>query len=119
MAIGDGVCVHIVYEHRAISCTGFRRQIEAKPYGDRAEIVGKSCSHRAVSAASARKSYRAPAASVRRQRGDCVVFGIRVPKLYKFTFLLVLSVGMTPKTMCGPGGGRGGGAMERGPRRKC
>ena len=44
----------------------------------------------------------------------CVVFGIRVPKLYKFTFLLVLSVGMTPKTVrvCVCVGGGGGGWKE-------
>ena len=71
--MGYGVCVHIVYEHRALSCTGFRRQTEAKPYGDYAEIVGKSCCHRAVSAASARKSYRARATSVRRSRRDDTV----------------------------------------------
>ena len=68
MATGYGVCVCIVYEHRAISCTGLRRRTGSKPYRDRAEIVRKSCSHR-----SERKSYGARAASARRSRGDGTV----------------------------------------------
>ena len=55
-ATGYGVYVYIVYEQSAISCTGFRRRTDAKPYEDRVEIVRKSCNHRAVSPASARKS---------------------------------------------------------------
>ena len=39
MATGYGVCVHIVYEHRAISCTGLREQTGVNPYRDCAEIV--------------------------------------------------------------------------------
>ena len=51
---------------------GFRKLTWAKPYGDRAEIVQKSCNHRAFSAA-----------SVLWPRGLCdrhVVLGIRVQK---------------------------------------
>ena len=57
MATGYGVCVHIVYEHREISSTGPRGQPGVNPYKDCVQIVRKSCSCRAVSAASARKSY--------------------------------------------------------------
>ena len=73
MATGCDVCVYIVYERRAISCTGFRRRAGTKLHGDRAEIVRNSCSLRAVSVASARKSYGARAASIRRPRGDSMV----------------------------------------------
>ena len=48
MATGYGVCVHIVYEHRAISRTGPRGQAGAKPYRGCAEIVRKSCNFSAV-----------------------------------------------------------------------
>ena len=57
-----------MYEHSAISCTGFRRRIEAKPYANRVEIIRKSCSYRAVT-----ESHRARATSVRRPRGDGTV----------------------------------------------
>ena len=43
MATGYCVCVYIIYKQRAISCTGFRRRTGAMSYGDRAEIVQKSC----------------------------------------------------------------------------
>ena len=43
MSPGYGVCVHIVYEHRAISCTGPRGQAGVNPYRGCAEIVRKSC----------------------------------------------------------------------------
>ena len=68
MATGYGVRVYIVYELRK-----FRRRTGAKPYGNRAKIVRKSCSHRAVSAASARKSYGTRATSEQRPRGDRTV----------------------------------------------
>ena len=58
---GYGICVHIVYEHRAISSTGPRGQPTVNPYRDCAEILRKSCNVSAVSAASARKSYGARA----------------------------------------------------------
>ena len=65
MATGYCVCVHIAYGHRVISSTGPRGQPGVNPYRDCAEIVRKSCnvrcSCRAVSAASARKSYGARA----------------------------------------------------------
>ena len=48
MATGYGVCVHIVYEHRAISSTGPRGQPDVNPYRDCAEIVRKSCNVSAV-----------------------------------------------------------------------
>ena len=70
---GYGVCVYTVYEQRANSCTGFRRRTGAKPYGDRGEIVRKSCSHRAVSARKSCRAHAASAASVRRPRGDGTV----------------------------------------------
>ena len=50
--MGFVVFVCTVYEQSAISCKGFRRRTGTKPYGDLAEIVRKSCSHRAVSAVS-------------------------------------------------------------------
>ena len=43
MATGYGVCVHIVYGHRAISSTGPWGQPGINPYRDCAEIVRKSC----------------------------------------------------------------------------
>ena len=43
MAPGYGICVHIVYEHLATSCTGPRRQAGVNPYRGCAEIVRKSC----------------------------------------------------------------------------
>ena len=64
------VCVYIVYKHRAIPCTGFRRQTGTEPYGDCAEIVPKSYSHRAIFEAYSHKSIGARVASVARPRGD-------------------------------------------------
>ena len=43
MPTGYGICVHIVYGHRAISSTGPRGQPGVNPYRDCAEIVRKSC----------------------------------------------------------------------------
>ena len=43
MATGYGVCVHIVYEHRAISCTGPRGQVGVNPHRGCAEIERKLC----------------------------------------------------------------------------
>ena len=40
---GYGVCVHIICEHRAISCTGPRGQARVNPYRGCAEIVQKLC----------------------------------------------------------------------------
>ena len=40
---GYCVCVHIVYEHRAISCMGPRGQAGVNPYRGCVEIVQKSC----------------------------------------------------------------------------
>ena len=48
MATGYGVCVHIVYGHRAISSTGPRGQPGVNPYRDCAEIVRKLCNVSAV-----------------------------------------------------------------------
>ena len=48
MATGYGVCVHIVYEHHAISCTGPRGQAGVNPYRGSAEIVRKSCNFSGV-----------------------------------------------------------------------
>ena len=77
MATGYSVCVHIVYEHRAISCTGPRGAGRAKSVqrlrGDCTENVQSQCSCRAVTAASTQKSYGARAASVQRLRGDDAV----------------------------------------------
>ena len=41
--MGYGVYVHIVYEHRAISCKGPRGQAGVIPYRGCVEIVRKSC----------------------------------------------------------------------------
>ena len=65
VATGFDVCVYIVYEQRGISCTGFR-QIGAKPYGDRVEIVRQSCSVRNR----CMEIVQSPCSSVRRPRGD-------------------------------------------------
>ena len=44
MATGYNVCVHIVYEHRVISCTGpWGGRARVNPYRGCAEIVQKSC----------------------------------------------------------------------------
>ena len=43
MATGYGICVHIVYGHRAIYSPGPRGQPRANPYRDYAEIVRKLC----------------------------------------------------------------------------
>ena len=48
MATGYGICIHIVYGHRAISSTGSRGQPGVNPYRDCAEIVRKSCNVSAV-----------------------------------------------------------------------
>ena len=48
MATGYGICVHIIYGHRAISSTGPRGQPGVNPYRDCAEIVRKSCNVSAV-----------------------------------------------------------------------
>ena len=48
MATGYGICVHIVYGHRAISSTGPRGQPGVNPYRDCTEIVRKSCNVSAV-----------------------------------------------------------------------
>ena len=48
MATGYGICVHIVYGHRAISSTGPRGQPGVNLYKDCAEIVQKSCNVSAV-----------------------------------------------------------------------
>ena len=48
VATGYGICVHIVYGHRAISSTGPREQPGVNPYRDCAEIVRKSCNVSAV-----------------------------------------------------------------------
>ena len=98
MATSYGARVYIVHEHRAISCTSFRRRTKAKPSGDRAEFVRKSCIHRAIVIRSP-CGFRMEAAQ--RWYGDCAILGIRVPKVYKFTFLLVFSVEMAPKTKGG------------------
>ena len=62
MATGYGICVHIVYGHRAISSTGppwaTRGKSVQRLCGDCTEIVQCQCSCRA---ASARKSYGARA----------------------------------------------------------
>ena len=46
--MGYGICVHIVYGHRAISSMGPRGQPGVHPYRDCAEIVRKSCNVSAV-----------------------------------------------------------------------
>ena len=74
MATGCGVCVHIVYEHRAISCTGPRGQAGVNPYRGCAEIVRKLCKISGVAVQSPQppdgNHYGARAASVQRLRGD-------------------------------------------------
>ena len=50
MATGYGVCVHIVYEHRTISCMGPRGQAGVNPYRGCVEIVRKSCNLSGVAA---------------------------------------------------------------------
>ena len=47
-ATGYGVCVYIIYEHRAISCIGPRGQTGTHPYRGCSEIVRKSCNFSAT-----------------------------------------------------------------------
>ena len=60
MATVYEVCVHIIYEHRAISCTGPWVQAGAEAvrisYSYRTEIVRYQCSYPAVSSASSQIS---------------------------------------------------------------
>ena len=111
MATGYGVCFHIVYEHRAISCMGNRGQVGPMPYGGCFEIVRKSCDFSAVVVHSQQPPHgnrTEPEQFPYSLCGDSAVtapfFRVRVPKVHNFTFLLVLSVGkfeMTPKTKGG------------------
>ena len=76
MATDYGVCVHIVYGHRAISSTRPRGQPGVKTVRRLCtEIVQCQCSCSAVSAASARKSYGARAGIGLRTVpcGDCAM----------------------------------------------
>ena len=75
--MGYGVCVHIVYEHRAISCTGPRGQAGVNLYRGCAEVVRKSCNLSGVAVQSPQPpdSYhtefmRLPCRAVRRWCGD-------------------------------------------------
>ena len=83
----------IVYENRTILWTGFRRQTGAELYGDRVDIVWKSCSL-CTEIVPSPSSFRMEAA--RRWYGDsaksCCMMGIRVPNVFNFTFLLVLKL---------------------------
>ena len=106
MAIG--VCVYILYGHRAIFLWAFsdglvqnHRETARNLYGNPVVIVQSPQPRIEIT----RISYDAHA-SVRRLRGDhtvlCdyrVVLGIRVPNVYNFSFLIEL----TPKTKCGKG----------------
>ena len=85
MATGYGVCFHIVYGHRAISCMGIKRQAGQNRTeavrGDRTEIVQCRFSWRAISADSARKSYGARGVRTKAARRWCGDFprGVRSP----------------------------------------
>ena len=57
-ATGYGICVHIVYGHRAISSTGPRAANRVNPYRDSAEIVRKSCNVSAVAVQSPQPPHR-------------------------------------------------------------
>ena len=70
--VGYGVFVYIGYGH----CTGFRWQAVANPSEAVRNLNGNrvvSCSCRAVSADSARKSHRVRAASVQSRCRDCTL----------------------------------------------
>ena len=79
MATGYGICVHIVYGHRAISSTGPRRQHRVNPYRDCAEIVRKSCNVSAVAVQSPQPPHGnrtepvRGSAFARRPCGDCAM----------------------------------------------
>ena len=99
MATGYGICVHIVYGHRAISSTGPQGQPGVDPYRDCAEIVRKSCDIVQLSSSlrsSARKSYGAragirPSHGVRAGIVQCHlrhVYGLRSYDFSKFVKLL-------------------------------
>ena len=76
MATGDGLCVHIVYEHRTISCTWAldRGQVGVNPYRGCAEIEQKSCNLSGVAVQSPQPpdgNHTEPVrASVQRLHGD-------------------------------------------------
>ena len=90
MATDYDVCVHIVYEHHAISCASPRGQVILNLYrgcahGDCMKIV-QNCNpnavaETAVSAPSAQKLYRVCAASMQRLHGDGVVTVAPLPFL--------------------------------------
>ena len=73
MATGCGVCVHINYEHRAISCTGPRGQARVNPSRGSAKIVRKSCNLSGVAVQSPQPPDGNRAASVQRLRRDGAV----------------------------------------------
>ena len=79
MATGYGICVHIVYGHRAISSTGPRGQPGVNPYRDCAEIVRKSCNVSAVAVQSLQPPHRNRTEPVRGSAfawfpcGDCAM----------------------------------------------
>ena len=81
---GYGICVHIVYGHRAFSSTGPREQPGVNPYRDCAEIVRKSCNVSAV-AVQSRPSHGACAGIV---QCHLHVYGLRSYDFSKFVKLL-------------------------------
>ena len=93
MATGYGICVHIVYGHRAISSTGPRGQPGVNPYRDCAEIVRKSCNVSAVAVQSPQPPHGNRTEPVRGIVGivQCHlrhVYGLRAYDLFKFVKLL-------------------------------
>ena len=77
---------------------GFRQQTDVKLYGDCADIVRKSCSLRTEIRRSLCGFHTEAVQRWYHDCDRCVVFGIRVPKVYSLTFLLVFSVEMATKT---------------------
>ena len=103
MATGYGICVHIVYGHRAISSTGPRGQPGVNPYtetvrrlyGNRAMSVQLPCSLRSLrteivrSPCGDRPSHGARAGIVQcHLRHDIFVYGLRSYDFFKFVKLL-------------------------------
>ena len=76
MATDYGICVHLLYGHRANSSTGPRGLPGVNPYRDCAEIVRKSCNVSAVAVQSPHGNRTEPvrgSAFARCPYGDCAV----------------------------------------------
>ena len=81
------MCVYILYSHRVISLTGFYNGPVHRPYGDLAAFaaVHRNCT------VSVQLPYGGCAEIIRLLCDPRVFFGILVPKLYSYSFLIEMA----------------------------